>query len=125
MTPIRKIMLVDDEEDIRTIAEIALGAVGGWQVVLAGSGSEALSLAEAERPDLILLDVMMPGTDGPATLVRLRAAEATRHIPVIFMTAKSGAADMARYRDMGAVGIIAKPFDPMTLPDEIRKIVAP
>lgn len=118
---IRKVMLVDDEVDIRTIGEMALESVGQWQVVAAASGEEALELAARERPDVILLDVMMPKMDGPTTFARLREQPDTADTPVIFMTAKVQKQEVARYLDLGASGVIAKPFDPMTLPDEIRR----
>lgn len=120
---IRKVMLVDDEADIRKVADLSLKGVGGWEVALAASGDEALAMASSERPDVILLDVMMPGMDGPATLERLRAAPGLEAVPVIFMTAKVQKNEVERYLDLGAVGVIAKPFDPMSLPDEIRGIL--
>ena len=120
---IRKVLLVDDEDDIRTIGQLSLSRVGGWQTVLASSGADAVSKAAAEAPDLILLDVMMPGMDGPTTLGKLRAQEATAKTPVIFMTAKIQKQEVARYLELGAVGVIGKPFDPMTLPSEIKKLL--
>jgi CheY-like chemotaxis protein len=120
---IRKVMLVDDEDDIRTIGQLSLGRVGGWRTVLAASGAEAVTKAAAEQPDLILLDVMMPGMDGPTTLGKLRAQEATAKTPVIFMTAKIQKQEVARYLELGAVGVIGKPFDPMTLPAEIKRLL--
>ena len=125
MTTIRKVLLVDDEDDIRTIGQLSLSRVGGWQTLLAASGAEALTQAAAEQPDLILLDVMMPGMDGPTTLGQLRAQEATAKTPVIFMTAKIQKQEVARYLELGAVGVIGKPFDPMTLPAEIKKLLPP
>jgi CheY-like chemotaxis protein len=122
---IRKVLLVDDEDDIRTIGQLSLSRVGGWQTVLASSGAEAVSKAAAEGPDLILLDVMMPGMDGPTTLGKLRAQEATAKTPVIFMTAKIQKQEVARYLELGAVGVIGKPFDPMTLPAEIKRLLPP
>ncbi|PTL77711.1 response regulator [Vitiosangium sp. GDMCC 1.1324] len=122
---IRKVLLVDDEDDIRTIGQLSLSRVGGWQTVMASSGAEALAKAAAERPDLILLDVMMPGMDGPTTFGQLRAQEATAHTPVIFMTAKIQKQEVARYLELGAVGVIGKPFDPMTLPAEIKRLLPP
>ncbi|WP_309891202.1 response regulator [Archangium sp.] len=122
---IRKVLLVDDEDDIRTIGQLSLSRVGGWQTVLAASGAEAVSKAAAEGPDLILLDVMMPGMDGPTTLGKLRAQEATAKTPVIFMTAKIQKQEVARYLELGAVGVIGKPFDPMTLPAEIKRLLPP
>lgn len=119
---IRKVMMVDDEPHIRRIGELSLRGVGKWNVVLAGSGKEAIDLARREQPDVILLDVMMPGMDGPATLAELRGAPDTAAIPVIFLTAKAQRHEVERYRMLGAAGVLTKPFDPMTLPDEIRTI---
>ncbi|HLL06816.1 MAG TPA: response regulator [Myxococcaceae bacterium] len=122
---IRKVLLVDDEDDIRTVGNLSLSRVGGWQTVLASSGAEAVKKAAAERPDLILLDVMMPGMDGPTTFTQLRAQEATATTPIIFMTAKIQKQEVARYLELGALGVIGKPFDPMTLPSEIKKLLPP
>ncbi|ATB27477.1 response regulator [Melittangium boletus] len=120
---IRKVLLVDDEDDIRTIGRLSLSRVGKWETVLAAHGAEALEKAAAEQPDLILLDVMMPGMDGPTTLARLRAQESTARIPVIFMTAKIQKHELARYLELGAAGVIGKPFEPMSLPAEIKKLL--
>jgi CheY-like chemotaxis protein len=119
---IAKILMVDDEPDIRRIGQLSLTAVGKWKVILAASGSTAVEVAEAEQPDLILLDVMMPDMDGPATLQALRAHPATAAIPVIFMTAKVQQAEVERYLRLGALGVISKPFNPMKLPEEIRRL---
>ena len=116
-------MLVDDEDDIRMVGEISLSSVGRWETVLASSGREAIQLARSEKPDIILLDVMMPILDGPATLKAIRSDETTANIPIIFVTAKVQREEVERYRALGAVGVIAKPFDPMTLPDEVRALV--
>ena len=121
-TALRSILFVDDDEDIRTIAHLSLTAVGGWQVRLATSGLQAIELAVQDPPDLVILDMMMPGMDGLATLQRLRGDARTSSIPVIFLTAKVQKTEVDRYRAVGA-GLIAKPFDPMRLPDEIRRIL--
>ena len=118
-----KVMLVDDDADIRTIGEISLSKVGGWTVVLAASGADALDKAPQELPDAILLDVMMPGMDGPTTYERLRGLPATATTPIIFMTAKVQKPEVERYLALGAVGVISKPFDPMTLHAEIRRLL--
>lgn len=120
---ITKIMIVDDDEDICTVAELAARRVGGWDVVVAASGQEALAKARSERPDVILLDAMMPVLDGPATLVKLREEPSTATIPVIFLTAKVQRREVERYMALGAIGVIRKPFDAMTLPDEVRRIL--
>ena len=120
---IQKVLLVDDEDDIRTIGQLSLARVGGWQCALAPSGQAALELAPTFCPDLVLLDVMMPGMDGPSTLAALRALPATREVPIIFMTAKVQKHEVARYLELGALGVIGKPFDPMTLPAEIKRLL--
>jgi CheY-like chemotaxis protein len=118
-----KILLVDDEVDIRKVAKLSLEAVGGHSVVLADGAVEALLLAATERPDLILIDVMMPGMDGPTAVKELRKDPTLANIPVIFMTARVQRTDTEHYRSLGAVGVIGKPFDPMTLPDEIKRLL--
>lgn len=123
MPPVQKVLLVDDEPDIRTIGQVSLRSVGRLQVALAGSGEEALAACARDRPDVILLDVMMPELDGPSTLARLQADPLLAGIPVIFMTAKVQKHEIRRYLDLGAVGVIAKPFDPMQLPAQVRAIV--
>lgn len=114
-----KILIADDEDDIRTIARLSLVRVGKMEVVEATNGAEAVSRACSERPDAILLDVMMPGMDGPATLQALRADEATAGIPVLFLTAKAMSSEIERLRALGAVAVLTKPFDPMKLPSQV------
>ncbi len=117
---LRSVLLVDDDADIRQIGAIALGAVGGLEVLEAQGGLEALQMAREHHPDVILLDVMMPDLDGPMTLAELRRDPVTQGVPVIFLTAKVQASDVQRYISMGAKGAIAKPFDPMTLAGQVR-----
>ncbi|HVH13127.1 MAG TPA: response regulator [Longimicrobium sp.] len=119
----RKILLVDDEDDIREVAQMSLEMTAGWEVVTAPSGADALRTAAAERPDAILLDVMMPGMDGPATARALRAEPDTAEIPIILLTAKVQAADRRRFDDLGVAGILAKPFDPIALADQVREVL--
>lgn len=121
---IEKLLVVDDDEDIRTVTRLTASRVGHWEVVEAASGPEALEAAERERPDVILLDVMMPDMDGPTTLARLREKPCSVETPVIFLTAQAQKHEVSRLRSLGAAGVIRKPFDPATLPDEIRRIVA-
>lgn len=115
----RRILIVDDEDDIREVAQVSLELVGQWRVVTAASGREGLARARELRPDAILLDVMMPDLDGPATLAQLQADPATREIPVLFLTAKAQSVERARLRQLGAAGVLTKPFDPMTLPTDV------
>lgn len=120
---INTVMLVDDEEDIRVVAELSLSQVGQWKTIVADSGTTALEMAATHQPDVILLDVMMPGMDGPQTLQQLRQQDETKHIPVIFLTAKVQPREVNEYLELGASGVVAKPFDPMSLPNEIRSIL--
>ncbi len=115
-----KILLIDDDADIRTLAEISLARLAGFEVLAASSGSQGLILAAAEQPDAIILDVMMPGMDGPATLAALRGQPATANIPVLFLTAKAMNSEIADLRALGADGILTKPFDPLSFPDQVR-----
>ena len=117
----KRILIVDDEDDIREVGQMTLEMMAGWEVRTASSGEEALAMAAAHPPDAILLDVMMPVMDGPATLARLRAEPATAGVPVVFLTAKAQAADQRRLAEMGAAGVLAKPFDPMTLADQVSR----
>lgn len=119
---LRRILYVEDDPDIQTVAEFALSDIGGFEVAVCGRGDEATARASAFAPDLILLDVMMPGMDGPTTLLALRGLPATATTPVIFMTAKGQAHEVRGYKDLGAVDVIVKPFDPITLPETVARI---
>lgn len=119
----RRILVVDDDELLREVAQSALELVGGWQVRTAQSGTQAQLEARTERPDAILLDVMMPGTDGPTTVTALRADPATRDIPIIFLTAKVPSDDMGEWRQLHLAGVILKPFDPMTLAADMAALL--
>ena len=121
---IRRVLVVDDEDAIREIAQLSMEVVGGHRATSASSGAEALDRAVADPPDVILLDVMMPGLDGPAIVARLQADPRTRNIDVVLLTAKVRPSDLARV-DMlpGVAGVIAKPFDPMTLPAQVADIL--
>lgn len=119
-----RVLLVDDDADIRTIAELALTTVGGWQVESVHTGALALERARATRPELILLDVMMPGMDGPEVLRQLRADAELREIPVVFMTARVQPREIREYMALGANGVVDKPFDPLTLCERISAILA-
>ena len=121
MTILKKILYVEDEPDIQAVARIALEAVGGFEVKICGSGKEAVESAAAFAPDLLLLDVMMPGMDGPTTLLELRKQPALAATPAMFMTAKVQPQEVAHLKSLGVVDIIAKPFDPMGLSAQIRE----
>ncbi|WP_017306823.1 response regulator [Spirulina subsalsa] len=119
----RKILIIDDEEDIREVAKLSLEIGQGWEVVAASSGSEALALCQKEQPDAILLDVMMPEMDGPTTWHKLQEDPLTAQIPVIFLTAKVQAAEQRYYAQLGVNAVLTKPFDPVTLGDFIAKVL--
>lgn len=119
---LERILYAEDEPDIQAVAKLALEMVGGFTVQICNNGADALQKVAGFAPDLILLDVMMPGMDGPSTLQCLRADPATAIIPVIFLTAKVQASEVARYQALGALDVIAKPFDPMSLAAQVRQI---
>ena len=118
----QKVLIIDDENSIRQILEIALEDT--WDVTLASSGQEGIDRAIQIKPDLILLDRMMPGLDGLATLKELRSREDTSKIPVIFLTAKVQTGDMKDYDDQDVVGVLSKPFDPMSIGDDIVELLS-
>lgn len=120
--PLDRILYIEDAADIQAIARLALEKLGGFTLELCASGEEALRKAPGFKPDLVLVDVMMPQMDGPTTVAELRALPGLGDVPVIFVTAKVMPEEVARYRELGALDVIAKPFDPMTLPDQIRRI---
>ncbi|OLP19072.1 two-component system response regulator [Leptolyngbya sp. 'hensonii'] len=120
---LKRILIVDDEADIRTVAQASLEIMGDWEVITAASGHEGIAKAETEKPDLILLDVMMPDIDGPTAFLQLRANPQTQNIPVVLLTAKVQAADQRRFADLGVTAVFAKPFDPVTLSDDLMAIL--
>jgi CheY-like chemotaxis protein len=122
MGHLQTVLYVDDEPDIRQIVQMALSLAPQLTVHTGESGEAALSLARSLRPDLIMLDVMMPGLDGPGTLQRMRADPQLAAIPIVFMTAKAMPDEVARFHDMGAAGVIAKPFDPMRLAQQVMTL---
>jgi CheY-like chemotaxis protein len=117
----KRILIIDDEFDIRAVAQLTLKAVGGWDVSIAASGAEGLVKAADEQPDVILLDVMMPDMDGIETYRALQSNPVTQAIPVILMTAKVQAAEQRQFAELGVSGIIAKPFKAMKLPSQIAQ----
>jgi CheY-like chemotaxis protein len=114
-----RILIIDDEDDIREVAAMSLETVAGWEVMVANSGAQGLTRAASYKPDAILLDVMMPGMDGPTTFRELRKNPATSKIPVLFLTAKVQATDRRRFADLGIHAVLVKPFDPLTLSVQI------
>ncbi len=122
MATLQRIMYVEDEPDIQAVAKLALEMVGGFTVKICSSGEEALRDAVDFAPDMILLDVMMPGMDGPSTLKALRELPSLAVVPVAFMTAKVQPQEVAHYKSLGALDVIPKPFDPMNLANQIRAI---
>jgi CheY-like chemotaxis protein len=120
MSELRRVMCVEDDPDIRMIIEFSLATVGGYEVCLCPGGKSALAQAPLFKPDLVLLDVMMPDLSGPETLAALRLQDGMKGVPVVFMTAKAMPEEVEDLLQYGATGVIVKPFDPMTLPQDIR-----
>jgi CheY-like chemotaxis protein len=119
----KRILVIDDEDDIREVAQLCLETVGGWEVMTAGSGTEGLAKAETDAPDAILLDVMMPGMDGPTTFQKLQENQATQDIPVILLTAKVQAAEQRKFAELGVKAVLTKPFDPLMLANQVAKVL--
>jgi CheY-like chemotaxis protein len=118
-----RILIIDDEDDIREVAALSLETVAGWDVTTASSGAQGLQRAVEYQPDAILLDVMMPGMDGPTTFRELRKNPATAHIPVLLLTAKVQSTDQRRFADLGVDAVLFKPFDPLTLSSQIAGVL--
>lgn len=117
------VLIVDDEEDVRTIAQMGLSMKAGWNVLTASSGQEALVMAVTNKPDVILLDMMMPDMDGRATLQQLKANPATRQIPVILVTAKVQKSDQESFAELDVAAVFSKPFRPLKLADQINAVL--
>lgn len=115
----RRALVIDDDDEVREVARVSLELMAGWQVFAAGSGGEGVAVAAAERPDVILVDVMMPDMDGAATVEALRAAPTTRDIPVILLTAIARDDQGQRFSGLGVAGVIAKPFDAIHLAGQV------
>jgi CheY-like chemotaxis protein len=116
-----RILIIDDEDDIREVAALSLETIAGWDVVTANSGAQGLARAIEHQPDAVLLDVMMPGMDGPTTFRELRKNPATSRIPVVLLTAKVQSNDQKRFADLGVEAVLLKPFDPLTLAAQIAE----
>jgi len=119
----KKLLVIDDEDDIRDVATVTLEFTRGWIIESANGGAAGVERAQAFRPDAILLDVMMPDVDGPATFRLLQNDVETRDIPVIFLTAKVQPADLRKFTQLGVRGVIAKPFDPLKLADQVEALL--
>ena len=119
----RRVLVVDDDEDILEVAQMSLEVVGGWTVTTAGDGQQALDVARREQPDAIVMDAMMPVMDGPTAAVALRADPATAGIPVVLLTASVQPAERAALAELPVAGVLGKPFDPMLLPAELSRLL--
>jgi two-component system, OmpR family, alkaline phosphatase synthesis response regulator PhoP len=119
----KRVLIIDDEETIQTVVQFGIRMRAGWDVLTASSGSQGLQTAQAEKPDVILLDVMMPEMDGIATFKALQAHPETEQIPVIFLTAKAQTSEKRQFHDLGVSGVITKPFNSLDLPEQIAKIL--
>ena len=117
--PMRRILIIDDEDDIREVAALSLEAIAGWEILTASSGAEGMVIAAAQQPDAIIMDVMMPKVDGPTTFGLIKQNPAICNIPVLLLTAKVQGVDQRRFANLGVSGVLLKPFDPLTLSKQI------
>jgi CheY-like chemotaxis protein len=115
----RRVLIIDDEDDIREVAALSLEATAGWEILTASSGAEGISIAAAQKPDAILMDVMMPAMDGPTAFKEMQKLPEISHIPVILLTAKVQGVDQRRFAGLGVAAVLFKPFDPLSLSEEI------
>lgn len=122
MKELKKILYAEDEPDVQTIVELTIQTMSDYEIKICNNGRILLECVKEYQPDLILLDVMMPEMDGPTTFKNLQADENTKKIPVIFMTAKAQVHEVEVFKEIGALGVITKPFSPMNLCDEIQKL---
>lgn len=121
--PTKRILIIDDDETIQTVVQFGIKMTAGWDVLTAGSGAQGIQTAQAAKPDVILLDVVMPAMDGIATLKALQSHAETEHIPVILLTAKAQTAEKSQFNDLGISGVIIKPFNSLHLPEQIARIL--
>ncbi|PSB23932.1 response regulator [Stenomitos frigidus] len=119
----KRVLIIDDEETIQTVVQFGIRMTAGWDVLSASSGAQGIQTAQAEAPDVILLDVMMPDMDGIATLKALQSHPGTEQIPVIFLTAKAQTSEKYQFNRLGVSGVITKPFNSLDLPEQIAKIL--
>ncbi len=123
LIPMRRILIIDDEDDIREVAALSLETVAGWNVLTANSGTAGIHAAVAEKPDAILMDVMMPAMDGPTTFREMQKTPGIAHIPVLLLTAKVQGVDQRRFAGLGVTGVLFKPFDPLTLAEQMSTVL--
>jgi CheY-like chemotaxis protein len=123
MVLVRRVLIIDDEDDIREVAALSLEATASWTILTASNGREGIATAIAERPDAILMDVMMPEMDGPTTFRMLQQDPQTAGIPVILLTAKVQGVDQRRFAGLGVAAVLFKPFDPLTLAAQISEVL--
>jgi CheY-like chemotaxis protein len=123
MKRMRRVLIIDDEDDIREVAALSLEATADWEILTARSGKEGIRVAAAEKPDAILMDVMMPEMDGPTTFKQLQLNPETKGIPVVLLTAKVQGVDQRRFAGLGVAAILFKPFDPLTLSSQIADVL--
>ncbi|MCU0551830.1 MAG: response regulator [Leptolyngbya sp. Prado105] len=121
--PTKRVLIIDDEETILTVVQVGIEMIVDWQVLKAGSGAEGIQTAQAEKPDVILLDMMMPEMDGISTFKALQSHTKTEHIPVILLTAKAQTAEQQQFHELGVRGVITKPFNSLQLPAQISRIL--
>lgn len=119
----KRVLIIDDEETIQTVVQFGIKMAAGWEVLTAGSGAQGIQTAQTEKPDAILLDVMMPDMDGIATFRELQSRIETVHIPVILLTAKAQPAETRQFNELGVSGVITKPFNSLNLPEQIARIL--
>jgi CheY-like chemotaxis protein len=119
----RRILIIDDEDDIREVAALSLESIAGWEVITASSGPAGIQAAITGKPDAILMDVMMPSMDGPTTFKEMQSMPSIAHIPVILLTAKVQGVDQRRFAGLGVTAVLFKPFDPLTLADQIAEVL--
>jgi two-component system, OmpR family, alkaline phosphatase synthesis response regulator PhoP len=119
----KRVLIIDDEETIQTVVQFGIRMSAGWEVLTASSGMQGIQTAQAEKPDVILLDVMMPEMDGIATFKVLQAHPDTEQVPVIFLTAKAQTAEKRQFTELGVSGVITKPFNSLDLPEQIARIL--
>ncbi len=115
----RRVLIIDDEDDIREVAALSLESIAGWEVMMANSGAAGIREAQEQKPDAILMDVMMPEMDGPTTFKQMQKTPDIAHIPVVLLTAKVQGVDQRRFAGLGVAGVLFKPFDPLTLAEQM------